>query len=99
MSIPFTQFLMPDGREKPVTIDRPSGVEAKARALIEAGFRFEIEMLQTGEISMEICDSEGETVLGAEVCGNGPQVPVAIDKMIEDATKQLATETKETIDR
>jgi len=83
MSIPFTQFLMPHGRESAVTITRPEPVESKARELLKEGCLFEIEMLQTGEISMEIV--RGEKIICGEICANGPPVPLAVDKMITEA--------------
>lgn len=84
MSIPFTQFMMPDGRQVPVSIQMPVATEEKAKVLLNAGFRFEIEMLSTGEISMEVVDHEDEPI-AAEICRNGPQVLTAIAKMVEDA--------------
>lgn len=87
MTIPFTQFLMPDGRTKPVEIDRPEAIATLARGLIDQGCRFEIEVLGTGEISMEVV--KGESVLASELCENGPQVPAAVDRMIEHAVIAL----------
>ncbi len=91
MSIPFTQFLMPDGRRKPITIDRPPDIEVKAQAILKAGCVFEIEMLRSGAISMEILrrppeeSDEDCEIIAAEFCANGPGVPVAVDKMITEA--------------
>ncbi len=81
--IPFTQFMMPDGRQVENTIERPAEIEEKAKALINAGYRFEIEVLNTGEISMECC--LGHASLASEICVNGPAVPLATDKMINEA--------------
>jgi hypothetical protein len=78
--IPFTQFLMPDGRPSRVTIDRPDEISAKAHALIERGFRFECEMLPTREISFTITNDDGDHAI--EVCNNGPEVLIVIDRMI-----------------
>jgi hypothetical protein len=90
--IPFTQHLMPDGRRKSITIDRPEEIESLAIALIGAGCSFEIEMLQTGEVSMtceHTVDGETET-LAIEVVPNGPAVPTAVDKMVREAHSELA---------
>lgn len=99
MSIPFTQYLMPDGRKASVRIDRPAEIEAKAQQIIGQGYRFEIEMLQTGDVSMEIvkdvADPDIDDSLAGEVCHNGPTegarlgVPESVDKMINDACKLL----------
>jgi hypothetical protein len=99
MSIPFTQYLRPDGRKRPVLIERPAEIEALAKAIIDAGYRFEIEELTTGEASMEILkdvpDPDINDSLAMEICPNGPTVgdvlgvPESVDKMIRDATAAL----------
>lgn len=99
MSIPFTQFLMPDGRRRSITIDRPAPIEDLAKQIIAAGFRFEIEMLQTGQVSMEIVkdvpDPGVADSVAIEICHNGPTegdnlgVPDAVDKMIQYAAKRI----------
>ena len=88
MEITFTQFLMPNGRQAPVIIDRPDDVGEKAKQLLDSGCRLEIEMLQTGEISMTVerDQDDGEIeLLAQEICSNGPPVPIAIDKLISEA--------------
>lgn len=87
MTIPFTQFLMPDGRQKEVSIDRPEAIGTLARGLIDHGCVFEIEMLSTGEISMEVM--HGENSIAAEICLNGPEVPKAVDRLVEQAILNL----------
>jgi hypothetical protein len=80
--IPFTQYLMPNGRKSPVLIDRPDDVAAKARAIIDRGYRFECEMLSDySTVSLTIADDDDDHEI--EVCPNGPEVPVAIDRMVE----------------
>lgn len=91
MEITFTQFLLPDGRQRPMIIDRPDDIGKKAKQLIDSGCRLEIEMLQTGEISMTVerDGNDGEIdLLAQEVCSNGPPVPVAVDKLISEADTQ-----------
>jgi hypothetical protein len=83
MSIPFTQFLRPNGRRMQATIDRSPEIEAKAKELLGHGCLFEIEQLQTGEISMEVV--RGEKILAGEICPNGPEVCRCVDKMINEA--------------
>ena len=89
MEITFTQFFMPDGRQKPVIIDRPDDVGEKAKQLLDSGCRLEIEMLQTGEISMTVerDQDDGEIdLLAQKICNNGPAVLVAIDELINNAS-------------
>lgn len=97
MSIKFTQFLRPDGRKVPVTIDRPEPIEKRAQEIIDAGYRFEIEELTTGQVHMTITGfdpSFGEEAdLAHRICVNGPPVPTNIDEMISTfviPTKELA---------
>lgn len=92
--IHFTQYMRPNGRKQATTIDRPEEVEAVARKVVEAGGRFEIEMLNNGTISMEVVaddpDDPGELrSLAHELCSNGPDVPVSVDKLVADAAKTL----------
>jgi len=86
--IQFTQFLMPDGRQKKVEIERPEETEQLATELHEAGHRFEIEMLTTGEISMTV-ETDGkngeEIVRSHQICNNGPAVPESVDTMMREA--------------
>lgn len=83
MDIPFTQYLMPNGRQEAVVIDRPAPIAEKAQAIIAKGFRFECEMLSDmRSVSLTITDPD-EGDLEIEVVPNGPEVPVAIDRMIE----------------
>lgn len=89
MEIPFTQFLMPDGRQRPMIIDRPNDIGEKAKQLMDSGCRLEIEILMTGEISMTVerDQEDGEIdLLAQKICSNGPAVPVAIDELINEAS-------------
>jgi hypothetical protein len=87
MSIPFTQFLRPNGRQRFATIDRPEEIEAQALAVIRAGGRFTAEVLRTGHASIA-CEYEDEDI-AIEVVMNGPKIPEAVDKVVKSAYKQL----------
>lgn len=86
MSIPFTQYLMPDGRKTKVTIDMPANVEQAAHALIEKGCHFDIEMLSTGMISMT-CEKDDDC-LSIEVCPNDERVVAGVEKIVKSAAAQ-----------
>lgn len=92
---------MPDGRRKEETIDRPENIELMAHRIINAGFVFEIEMLQTGIISMEICHPKTERSLAGALCPNGPTngdqlgVPESVDKMIKKAFAKIPKKFRE----
>jgi hypothetical protein len=82
MPIPFTQYLRPDGRKKPVTISRPAEIEQMANDIINAGYWFECEELVNGVVSFTITDDDDDHA--AEVCHNGPNVPDVVDRMISE---------------
>ena len=80
--IPFTQFLRPDGRTKTISIDRPDTVAAVARTILDQGYRFECEVLTTGDVSLTITnDDDGD--VDVEVTKNGPGlIGEAVDRLI-----------------
>lgn len=80
-AIPFTQYMMPNGRRQAVHIDRPDEISVRAEKIIERGYRFEVEMLSDFQtISLTIANDEDDHEI--EICQNGPEVPDAIDRMI-----------------
>jgi isoaspartyl peptidase/L-asparaginase-like protein (Ntn-hydrolase superfamily) len=78
--IPFTQYLLPRGRKKQITVTRPPEIEKMAQAIIDAGYWFECEVLHTGECSFTITNDEADHAV--QVCQNGPNVPETIDKLV-----------------
>lgn len=92
MSIPFTQFLRPHGKQQRIYIDCEPEIEAMAKDILKHGYEFEIEELQTGQISMEILkhkpDADPEVIAG-EICPNGPPVVENVAKMIREAFQQI----------
>ena len=84
MSISFTQYLRPNGRKVSVQTDLDPETEAKAHKLIAAGYAFEIEELRTGQVSATIVHPDKDYDCAITVCKNGPDVPVAITKMIKE---------------
>ncbi len=80
----FTQFLMPDGRQKKVEIDVPDDVREQYDAIHAAGCRLTTEMLMTGQIAIYISDLQAEDDFFCTVIPNGPEVPKAIEKMIRE---------------
>lgn len=85
MSIPFTQYMMPDGRRKSVTIDRPPHIERIAHEVIADGCEFDCEMLRDGNISLTCV--RDEEILVVEVCPNGPPVLEAVDRLVVSANE------------
>jgi len=88
--IPFTQYLLPNGRTKEITIDRPGDIAELAEKFIQVGGRFAAEILMTGQIALyaEKEDKEEEPV-AMEIIPNGPEVIEAVDKIIKKAGESI----------
>lgn len=80
-SIPFTQYLLPDGRKRPVEIEVADDVGEIARGLINQGLLFECEVLTTGHVSLTITDPE-DGDLDIRVRDNGPGIREAVEEMV-----------------
>lgn len=82
-TIPFTQYMRPDGRKQDVRTSDPSYTDGDlkaAQAIIDAGFRFEIEALTNGMISMTISDDDGDYAV--KLCSNNISVPDTVKRLI-----------------
>ena len=78
---------MPYGTPRTVLIARPVCIADLADQIVARGYRFECEMLPTHEISLTITnDKKGDVAI--EIVPNGPEVPVAVDRMIEEFAQQ-----------
>lgn len=83
--IPFTQYLRPDGRQHPIEIERPKDIEEMARRMLLYGWRFEVEELSTGDVSLTVHDPRAEEDVAIEVVPNGPGVLEAVDRLVQVA--------------
>lgn len=105
MSIPFTQYLRPNGRTRAESISRPPEIELLARRWIDAGGKFEAEVLTTGHVSLSAAmriDEDSDTFSPApdgewhdvvmRICENGPQVLDAVDALVREAAALLDVE-------
>lgn len=81
-NIHFIQYLRPDGRRSPVTINRPETIVKKADFILSHGFRFECEVLTTNQVSFTIFDPETDLDAAIRICDNGPDVPSVVDALI-----------------
>ena len=90
--VPFTQYLRPSGR--PISIELPCSEELKSSVeeIIKRGYRFEAEVLRTGEVSLTV--SDGEQDLAIELTSNGPEVLHAVNRLISRfARRYLSNES------
>lgn len=90
----FIQYLRPYGQKKQVVIVRPELIEAKATELETKGYRFEIEELMSGMVSMTVeypkgHELSGEAPLEMQVCMNGEKIPETVDKLITTAHNRI----------
>ena len=85
-AIPFTQYIRPRGRKKSLLIVRPAMILHKAEAIINSGYRFEIEELSTGMISMTIVGFDPSTGEEGDVAHkltrNDKSVPSKVDDLV-----------------
>lgn len=87
--IEFTQYMRPNGRKVQVNIVRTPPIELKAAELRDKGYRFEIEELMTGVISMTVEKSGLDEPVSHKLVQNGPKVPETVDALIEDAWNKM----------
>jgi len=83
--IPFTQYLLPDGRTRRATFSVIGKTAVDAKAVLDKGLRFECEILTTSEVSLTVFDPETEEDIAIEIVANGPGVPDAVDRLVESA--------------
>lgn len=83
--IPFTQFLLPDGRKRATGVDRPAEIEALAAGFIARGGWFECEMLTDLEtVSLTACWNmpDGDNDIEIVLAKNGTDVGDAVDRLV-----------------
>lgn len=88
--IPFTQYLLPDGKLENTGFVASDEVEAKALAVIQAGYRFECEILRTDQVSLTVFDKKEEVDVEIEIVENGPGVPLAVARLVERAYTRIS---------
>ncbi len=81
MKIEFIQYLRPDGRKTLAYTEIPDKHQDRVTAIRKAGYRFEMELLKTNDVSLTISDDEDDWV--CIVVPNGPLVLPAIEELIE----------------
>ena len=86
--VEFVQFMLPCGNIRITKISVSPKIYEKALFLKEKKCRFEIEILTSGDVSAEIVGTNihGEyESIAIVLCNNGPQIPSAINKLINEA--------------
>jgi hypothetical protein len=89
MAIPFTQYVLPDGRREQIEIVRPEEIEALARKVIAVGGRFECEKLRTGVVSLT-CSYNDEDI-AIELARDEKFMSRAVDRLVRIAFFKIQT--------
>lgn len=74
------QYMRSDGRQRQEETHLPFEHLDTYKEMLRAGYYFEAEVLQTGEVSVTI--SDGDQDIDAEVVPNGPEVQRAMVGML-----------------
>lgn len=85
--IPFTQYMLPHGHKSETSIEMDDAIFDAAAKLIEKGYRFECEILTTGDISITCVDPEDSGDIAIEICPNGPDVIATVAKVVKQAVE------------
>lgn len=90
LTIPFTQYVRPDGRKRPV--DAPADRETYdlAQQVIAAGMRFECEVLTTGQVSLTVAHRDEDVAI--ELSPNGPEIDEALQRLVRKAHALIGAE-------
>jgi hypothetical protein len=86
----FTRYELPDGRKSDEIIDVSPATERLAAQLMQKGFRFEVELLRTGEVHLDCCNNERQ--LWNIVRPNGPGMRLAVEELVEKSYLELVRE-------
>ena len=81
--IPFTQYILPNGKRKQIVFNtKDETVKNKSDDLIKKDYRFEIEILRTGQISATIHNIKSGCDVAICVVSNDMGLTASINKMI-----------------
>lgn len=94
-AIPFTQFLMPDGRRQQTSIDVGDAEFAAYEKVKAAGFRMTVEMLSDYSTVSQCIEDPELGDFDIELCPNGPEVPRRLSAMLLRFDPVLAAKWRE----
>lgn len=83
LTIPFTQYMRPNGRKVPQQFPCDQETYDKAQQLLELGLRFEAEVLMNDMCSFTIFDPMSDIGdVAIKLCMNGPKVPETVKALV-----------------
>jgi hypothetical protein len=80
--VPFTQYILPNGKKRDLLMPASPEVMNKAGKILAEGYRFEIEILRTGEVSATIMDPIQEVDADIIIVENDERCPRKVCAMI-----------------
>ena len=86
-SIPFTEYVPPNGETRPkfVTV---SGQDAeRAKFIVDFGWKFEVELLSTGLVSMTVSDGHRDVAIA--LAKNDNKIYEALSNLITETVLKL----------
>lgn len=92
-AIRFTEYVLPRGEKRDMHVKRPFAITQKAKHILGLGYKFEAEILTTGQVSLTIAGKN--TDVGIEICNNGPEVLDAVDRLIMEFNEERAKKMDE----
>ena len=90
-TIAFTQYLRPHGRKISTSVECSDDIIEKADAICAAGYKFEVEVLMTGNVSMTVENTDDDKLdleggpIAIEIVPNGPGVLDAVVRLVNKA--------------
>lgn len=85
--IPFTQYILPNGRTRKVTISRSTEICDKALIIRKRGLRFECEILSTGQVNFTITGQNIDVLI--KICPNNEKVLEIVDQLVIEGYDRL----------
>lgn len=92
-AIRFTEFVLPRGEKRNMFVKRPFAITQKAKHILALGYRFEAEVLTTGQISLTITSDICDVCI--QICNNGPEVLEAVDRLIMSFNEEEAAKMEQ----
>lgn len=81
--VPITQYLLPDGRKRDISIDVPDSLAPKLKKIAKAGLSIEAEVLTTTEVSFTLACHKYAADYDILICTNGPGARESLITLIE----------------
>lgn len=86
--IPFTEYVLPNGRKRALTFQTESReVFDASRKIIDAGLRFEVERLRNGSVSATITGQNADVAFA--LIHDDKDVQSRVERMIMDGADNL----------